>query len=255
MARTLRKAELWSHVTQVGVIREKTGTHGATTVKAGAGGVVGAVSIPITTTTNFVDLDVLIIGNAELMEINGEEGAAADPLLLKYPLFRAHLNPEPVVAGARTVLGDISDDGATAGVSGGDFNPVRSATKRLVQAYLIGHIEEVVEFKLENFNLENLAAAMGVSDVPQATTGPITGAGSSVDPFRVVLDGSNISAGPPIVQAFYFTGAVKGGGMVEIQAWGAEVDPTAMTTQYQRGQVAYVPFRIRPCAGLSFETY
>jgi hypothetical protein len=254
MARTLRKAELWSHVTQVGVIREKTGTHGATTVKTGAGGVADAVSIPVTAFTNFTDLDLLLVGNAELMECNAEEGAGADPLLLKYPLYRAHAAGEPVVAAAKTVLGDISDEGVTAGVSGGDFNAVRSATKRLVQAYLIGHIEEVVEFKVENFNLENLAATAGESDVPGATAGPITGAGTAADPYRLVVDGTDIAV-PAIVQAFYFTGALKGGGAVEIQAWGAEVDPTAMTAQYQRGQVAYIPFRIRPCAGLSFETY
>jgi hypothetical protein len=256
MARTLRKAELWSHVTQVGVIREKTGTHGSTTVKTGAGGVAAAVSIPVTASANFADLDILMIGDAEQMEINGEEGAAADPLALKYPLFRAHPAGEPIVTGIKTVLGDIDDSGVTAGVSGGDFNAVKSATKRLVQAYLIGHLEEVIEFKVENYNLENLATAMGVSDTPAATAGPITGAGIAADPWRLVLDGTNIGiAGVPIVQAFYFTGALKGGGVVEIQAWGAAVDPTAFTAQYQRGQPALLPFRIRPCAGLSFETY
>jgi hypothetical protein len=254
MARTLRKAELWSHVTQVGVIRPVTTTPGSTTVATA--NAAGAVTLVVVDgTTNFTNGDPLIIGNAEQMEVNAIEAAPNNTEPLKYPLFRVHAVGETMIEAVKIVLGDVSDEGVTAGVSGGDFNPVKSATKRLVQAYLIGHIEEVVEFKVENWNLENLASAMGVSDVPQATTGPITGAGVAADPYRLVLDGTNITAGPPIVQAFYFTGALKGGGAVEIQAWGAEVDPTALTAQYQRGQPSYIPFRIRPTAGLSFETY
>ena len=254
MARALRKSELWSHVTQVGVIRAVSGG-GSTTIATAP--VAGAVTLVVADgVTSFTNGDPLLIGNAELMEVNAIEAAPNKTEPLKYPIFRAHAVGETMVEGVKIVLGDISDDGVTAGVSGGDFNPVRSATKRLVQAYLVGHIEEVVEFKVENWNPENLAAAMGVSDVPHATAGPITGAGVVADPWRLVLDGTNIGvSGVAIVQAFYFTGALKGGGAVEIQAWGAEVDPTALTTQHQRGQVGYIPFRVRPCAGLSFETY
>jgi hypothetical protein len=253
MARTLRKAELWSHVTQVGVLRTVSGG-GSTTVATAP--VAGAVTVALADgVTSFTNGDPLLLGTAEQMEVNQIEAAPNNTEPLKYPIFRAHAIGEPVVEAVKIVLGDIDDSGVTAGVSGGDFNAVKSATKRLVQAYLIGHLEEVIEFKVENYNLENLASAMGVSDVPNATTGPITGAGVVADPYRLVLDGTNITSGPAIVQAFYFTGALKGGGLVEIQAWGAEVDPTALTAQHQRGQPAYIPFRVRPCAGLSFETY
>jgi hypothetical protein len=253
MPRTLRKSELWASVTQVGYIEEAPGTHGDTTVKTG-GAVADVLTCPVTGTTNFTNGDPVFIGAAEQMEFNQINAAPADPMPCKYPVFRAHDAGEDFVEAVRTVLGDISDQGVTAGVGGADFTAVRSATKRLVQAYLLGHVEELVEFQVENWNLENVAKSRAIADSVSALTGPITGAGTSALPYRLVDDASKMS-NASTSRVFYFTGATKGGGVVEIQAWGAEIDPGAAQSTYARGQVAYLPFRIRPCAGLSYEFY
>lgn len=252
MPRTNRMSEYFSKMTGVGVIRAVS-AGGSTTVKTG-GAPADVATCPVTAFATFVDTDPLIIGDAEQMEINKIEGTPADPMPLAYPLFRAHIAGEAVKEGVKTVLGDLTDEGAAAGFSG-EFNPMKSATRRLVQGYVLGHLEGLVEFKLNSWNLENIAAALGISDVPSALTGPITGAGSAADPYRLVVDGSDMSTTPSIVQACYFTGALKGGGVVEIQAWGAEVDPTTFNLMYKTGAPAELPFKIRPVGGISFETY
>lgn len=242
MPRLLKKAELFSHVTEVGYIREKTGTHGATTLTAAA--VKGATTLPIASSVNFDDGDIILIDSGESMEVAQQSGAAAIPLGIRSSLARAHVSGIAVVEAARTKLGDMTDDGVDLSLAEGDFNAIMAATLRAPAGYLVGHIAQMLEFSIEHLNPENLAAALGI---PESR---ISGAGSAASPTKLDLLADEFASDTDA--AWYFQGVRKDGTIVEIQAWGVEVDPTAagQAMKFARGQAAPVRFRLRPTAGI-----
>ena len=240
--RLYKKAELFSDLREVGYIREATGTHGATTLNGAVAK--GATTITVTSATNFADGDIIIIDSGESMEIAQQSGApAGNVITLRTALAMAHATGVAVLEGARTKLGDVTDDGVDCSPGEGDFNMIAAATKRGPVGYLAGHIAQLVEFGIEHLNLENVAAALGIPETA------ITGSGTAAAPHSLNLLPDDFATAADA--AWYFTGVRKDGMNVEVQLWGVEVDPTGLgALKFARGQVTPVRFRLRPTAGM-----
>lgn len=250
MARLNKKAELFSHLTEVGIIREATGTHDESQpiVSAIAKGATSAQISPSATT---VDGDLLIIGEGELMEVATQSGAPASSVrTFKNGVARAHAAGEPIYEAARTILGDLTDEGVQLTLAEGDFNAILAATQREPVGYLTGHIAQMAEFGILNLNPENLASALGM---PESL---IAGSGSSAAPTKLDLIPEDFASDTED-KAFYFKGVRKDGMIIEVQLWGVEVDPTALSQalQFSRGQQMPTPFRVRPTAGVRWLSY
>lgn len=247
MARLYKNAEIFSHVSEVGFMREATGTHGDTTLSANAAK--GALSLTVTAITNFADGDYIAIGApGDTQEIGQISGApAGNTINLRSALAIAHLSGEEVFEVTRTKLGDLTDDGVDVTWGEGDFNAITAATKRGAVAYLVGHASQLLEFSILNTNPENVAAALGIPETN------ISGAGTAANPTR--LDTAPDDFVTALAAAWYFTGIRKDGSTVEIQAWGVDVDPNTGAQKFTRGQASPIRFRLRPTAGIRYLAY
>jgi hypothetical protein len=247
MARLYKNAELFSHVTEIGYMREATGTHGDTTLSANAAK--GASTITVTSATNFADGDYLFIGApGDTQEIAQQSGAPAGSVItLRSTLAMAHLSGEEVSEVTRTKLGDLSDDGVDVTWGEGDFNAITAATKRGAVGYLVGHASQLLEFSVINTNPENVAASLGI---PEAN---VTGAFTAANPTK--LDMAPDDFVTAVAAAWYFVGLRKDGSTVEIQAWGVDVDPNTGAQKFARGQASPARFRLRPTAGIRYLAY
>lgn len=223
-------------------MREAPATHGDSTLSVAAAA--GATTITVASSTNFADGDYFLIGTNETMEIAQQSGAPAGSVItLRSPLAYAHVIGEVVKEVARTILGDVTDDGVDCTPAEGDFNLINAATKRGPVGYLMGHIAQLIEFGIEHYNLDNLAAALGIPETA------ITGTGVAATPHSLNILPDSFSTA--IDAAWFFTGVRKDGMNVEVQAWGVEVDPTGLgSLKFARGQVTPVRFRLRPTAGM-----
>lgn len=247
MPRVNRKTEYFSHLTEVGQIREATGTHGDTTLSAAAAK--DATSLTVTAITNFSDGERLIIDTGELMEVNQVSGTpAGNTINLRSPLARAHASGVVVKEASLIVLGDTTDEGVSLTLGEGDFNSIGAANKRAIVTHLLGHIDQRMGFSIENWVLENILAALGI---PESA---LKGAGTAANPYRIVALADDFATDTEI--AWYGKGARKDGRIQEVHAWGGEVDPTALQNlTLARGQVAPIAFSIRPTAGIAFYDY
>lgn len=245
MPRLNKKAELFSHLTEVGLIRARAAGGGSGTL--GANAAKGALVMQtVATPTNFDDQDLVIVGTAESMEIAQQVGVAgANTINIKNGLARAHAAGSTVVEGERTILGDMPDDGLSLVLADGEFNAIMAATQREPVGYLVGHIAQMAEFGILNLNPENLCAALGMAE------SAISGAGTPASPTKLDLHPDDFASATGDL-AFYFRGIRKDGLNIEVQLWGVEVDPTALSQalQFARGQQMPTPFRVRPTAGV-----
>ena len=244
MARLNKKAELFSHLTEVGIMRPKlTATTLGSAVAAGA-----TVMNPAFIDGAIVADDYGILGSGESMEVF-QLLTATPAFEAKSGFYRAHAIGEYLSAVSRTVLGDLSDEGVSLVLAEGDFNAILSATQREPVGYLAGHIAQMAEFSVLNLNPENLATALGMAE------GAIVGTGSAADPTVLDLVPDAFAAEDDL--AFYFKGVRKDGLNIEVQLWGVEVDPTALSQalQFARGQQMPTPFRLRPTAGVRWLSY
>ena len=233
MARLLTNAELWSHVTAVGVIRDVSG--GGSTTIATTALAVGDTAVTLAAASSFANDDLIRIGDESNEEVAViESGGGTTSLVLSSGVAYAHAVGEAVVEQERTVLGDVADDGIDVEYQA-DRTQVNAATRRERLAFLIGNVNARMTFDVRNHSLENVAATLGVSE------GNITGAGSAADPS--VMDATPDDWDEQANQSFYFTGALKNGTTVEIQLWRTSVDPNKTVT-YARGGSPSLPFAV-----------
>lgn len=246
MARKLNNAQLWNALGTVGVMREKTSTHGSSTLDGAHAA--AAATITVIAATNFGDGDLIRIGSGNTMEVHAQVGAPAGQVLtLQNPLEYAHASGEVVVELAKTVLGDTDDDGVSSDAEG-DFAAVYGATRRMVLAFRGGHHAPTISFNLREFALENLAFALGMTEAS------ILGAGSAVDPYRLVQNPEKF--GLALDQIVYFTGVLHDTVTnLEVRGWGCEVDwSKAGKHTFKRGDAggAVVPVVLRPTSAIEY---
>lgn len=234
MARLNHKGEYWSHLDQVQIIRDATGSPGNTTTNALAS--VGGVTIDVVSATNFTDGDLVRIGLRDLLEINQIEGAPATTMPLRFPLIYAHASGSVFVEQAGADVGHISDDGVSITFSG-DHNVVNAATKRLATAYLTGHAEIQAEFAVLGFAEENLALAVGQSEAD------VGGSGTTAAPTTIAITADDFNEDNDL--SWRFSGARKDGSTVLVDLMATEMDFSAVTFQLQRGSPSPFPMRAR----------
>lgn len=249
MTRLNNKKELWHHLSSVNVVRDTTGG-GSTTLAAAT--TAGGTTLSATASTNFAPGDLVRIdsgGNEEWNEINGAiTGAGPFSFPLKYPIYAVHPTGADVVEISKTNLGHVVDGGVTVQFDGDD-NAVNSATRRLVLGYLTGHVGITATFGVTGYNVESFMTAMGSLD----TSANVTGTGVSATPFRGVID--TTKAKEIFNIGFSYDGVRKDGGIVEMQLWGVEFNPTAVQNQVARGPVSGISMACRVTAGLAVIQY
>ena len=247
MPRLNKKAELFSHLTEVGVMREASGVHGDTTLSIAAAAAATVLEVPAT--GDFTAGDYVMIDAAESMEIAQVDIQSPTQLKARNGIYRAHPVGTPVVEVVRTILGDLTDEGVQLALAEGDFNAILSATQREPVGYIAGHIAQMAEFGILNLSPENLCAALGI---PESA---ISGSGSAAEPTKLDLMPDAFASEADA--AWYFRGVRKDGMNIEVQLWGVEVDPTALSAalQFARGNPVTTPFRLRPTAGVRWLQY
>lgn len=246
MPRLIKKAEFFSHITEVGFIRESVTSPATTALSAGVAK--GIKVLPVSSIVGFTTGDLVIINSAESMEIGRIATAATNQITLRSQLARAHDTGVSVTRGSRVKLGDVTDDGVDLLLAEGDFNAVTAATMRQTAGYLLGHIAQGMSFAIEHTNSNNIAAALGI---PESN---ISGTNTELDPEILDIQADAMGTAPEF--AWYFFGARKDGTLMEAQAWGVEVDPTAIgAIKHARGAPAPIPFNLRPTAGIRWLTY
>lgn len=244
MARTNKKGELFSHLTQFGVFRDKTGTFGSTTLSADLAA--GSTAVACAAITNFADQDFARVGAQEDVEIIRAQGAPGSLTITSaWATGKAHLSGDAVVEQTLTDLGHIADDGVKFSISGDD-TAVKSAIRRLTLGYLLGYCEFVFEVMLEGFNLENIATALGIAE------GAVTGSGTTAAPSSLFLDGSSFRSQNDL--CFQATGVRKDGLITTAQFLGVELDIAALQTAFARGNPALIPIRGRCTSGVRLLT-
>lgn len=244
MSRTNKKGELFSHLSFMGVFRDKSTTPGTTTTSA----VVDAKSatLPITAVSSFSNGDYVRVDSGETVEILKIQGTPATALPLREPTGMAHDSGVEVVEQVLTNLGNISDAGFRMNLSGDD-SAVFSATRGLAVGYLKGNLEMIFEVELEGFNLANIATVLGI---PESA---ITGTGSLESPHSLFSNGENIRTENDL--SFLAQGARKDGKIVNFFMMGVELDFTALTTALARGTPALLPLRGRVTSGVRWSTH
>lgn len=250
MTRLNNKKELWRHLSTVNLVKDSTGTFGSTTLAAAPS--IGATSISCAANTNFSNGDLIRYGsgdNWEYNEINGSiTGAGPYSFPVKYPVALTHASGEAVVEQTKTPLGHIVDGGVTVAFEGDD-NAVNSATRRLVLGYLTGHIGITASFGVLGMNAENWMAAMGSID----TSTNITGSGTPSAPYRGVIDATKAKEIFDI--GLFFDGTRKDAGIVDVQLWGVEFNPTAVQSVMGRGAAAGISVSVHACSGIAVIQY
>ena len=232
MARLLTNADIWSHVTAVGVLRDVSG--GMTSTVAVAATAKGDTSIEVAAIGTLTTDDPFRVGDDNNEEVGFVESVSSNVITTKNELAFAHEIGEALVEQERTVLGQLTDDGVDVEHQA-DRNQINAATRRERLGFLIGNTNDRVTFALRNHSLENIMAAMGVPE------GNIGGAGTAADSSTADLTHDDWDTVEN--QAFYFTGALKNGTTVEVHLWRTEMDPNS-TISYVRGQAADIPFAL-----------
>jgi hypothetical protein len=230
MARKNTNEELWTVVSQFGILRDATaGTPGDTTTDAAASA--GDALVSVVSETNFTAGDWIRIDGGNKMEVQQVLSTAAGQLNLEDELAFAHLSGVAVKELLRVDIGDITDDGVVRDTEV-ETAEVRAATTAQKYAELVTNVSGQVSANLLNHSPENLLASLGIAETE------LRGTGTTADPW--IADLTFDSVGTVINEAVYFTGALNDGTTVEIQGWGAEWEGTQSVT-YVRGGTVSLP--------------
>lgn len=245
MARRNLKGELFAHITDAGVFRDTAG--GGSSTAAAALPAAGSYStLNVASGTNFVAGDFYRLRAVDnYPEIGQVDSIVTNAITPRYPLHRALVVGDPVVEQTQVSFGHIAQDGIkyNCAVSQED---VRAANRRLWLGQLLGYGKITLEFSVLGYNLENILAALGMLD----TSANILGAGTQADPTRAFIDGTKIREQNDL--CWYVNGTRKDGRVLLLQAWGCELDYTAVEHALARGKATATPIRLTPTHAVSF---
>jgi len=226
MARSNTNAELWSALSQFGMMDDSTSSPMSTTLSSSEAE--GQTVLSVVITTNGSSHDYFRVGASGNSEVAQIETATTVAITCKSAIAYAHASGEEVVELTRTDLGDVSDDGVQWEVVA-DRTRIDAATQRHAYGHHINHTEYRVTVALENLSNENMATIMGIKESLNH------GAGTAADPTVVDWTPDDIDGIDPL--HFWARGTLKNGTTIEMQAWDCDVDPSKTFT-IARGQDA-----------------
>jgi hypothetical protein len=230
MARLNTNDELWTAVSQGGVIRDTVGGE-ADTLNALVAA--GATALTEATGTNaWAPGDLLRIESGGDAEVAVVEAYSTPAITLVSALGFGHPVGAAVVQQEKVDLGAISDDGVNR-ENAVEKTEIRASTQAGIYATLVTSVTGRINWNLLNHSMENVMLTLGMDETL------ITGGGTAADPTIADLLFDNV--GSLQNHALYFTGALKNGVVFQIEAWGADIDGN-QTVNYLRGQQVVLPF-------------
>jgi len=230
MARINSSDELWTVISEVGIIRDVAAGESDT---LGTLAAAGATTLTEATGTNaWAAGDLLRIGTGSDAEVAIVEAYSTPTITLVSETMKEHAALEPLVEQAKVNIGAIADDGVNR-ENAVETTEIRAATQAGIYATLTTSVSGRISFNLLTHSMENVLLSMGIDEAN------ISGTGVVADPF--VADINFDLIGTLNNHAVYFTGARKDGTTVQIEAWAAEFDGN-QTVTYLRGQQVTLPF-------------
>lgn len=232
------RAELFSHINEVGVFQEKSGGGDSVTITDAL--VAGAkTTVTVADETGFADEDFIRIrGIHDRPEINQIASLAVDVLTPRF----YHQLASPIGSAVRsmiqTSLGHIAE-GFRVALSGSE-EEVNADTRRLTLTHLLQHIRPEINFSVLSFNLENLMASLGMNE----GSPNIVGTGTAADPTRAWVDGSKIDENN--ASSWYVNGTRKDGRILNMILMDCNLMYTGKTQSTARGQRSMIQFQLVP---------
>jgi hypothetical protein len=229
MARLNTSDELWAAVSEAGFLRDVSGGESDTISAVSA----GAVSLTEVTGTNAWSAgDYLRIESGSALEVAIVEAYSTPTITLVSPLAFDHPAGSAVVEQEKVNLGAVADDGINR-ENAVERTEIRAVTQAGIYATLVTSVSGRISFNLLNHSMENVLAAMGIDEAN------IGGTGVAADPYIGDVDFNKIDE--LLNHSIYFTGALKDGTTIQVEAWNAEFDGN-QTVTYLRGQAVTLPF-------------
>jgi hypothetical protein len=229
MARINSSDELWTVISEVGVIRDAAAGE-SDTLNAAASA--GATTLTEATGTNaWAAGDILRVGTGSAAEVAIVDSYTTPTITLVSALMNDHAAGEPVVEQVKVNIGAIADDGVNR-ENAVETTEIRAATQAGIFATLTTSVSGRISFNILTHSLENVLLSMGIDEAN------ITGTGTAADPYVADINFDDI--GTLTNHAIYFTGARKDGTTVQIEAWAADFDGN-QTVNYLRGQQVTLP--------------
>ena len=245
MARRNLKGELFAHISDAGVFRDTAG--GGSSTAAAALPAAGSYStLNVASGTNFTAADFYRLRAIDnYPEIGQVDAITINAITPRYPLHRALVVGDPVVEQSQVSFGHISQEGVKYNLAVSQED-VHAANRRLWIAQLMGYAKITLDFSVLGFNLENILSALGMLD----TSANILGTGTAADPTRAFIDGTKIREQNDL--CWYVNGTRKDGRTLLMQAWGCELDYSAVEHSLARGKAAPIALRLSPTHAVSF---
>lgn len=237
--------ELFRRLTQVGIIRDATGTFGSSTLSGAEAR--GSAAVDVAAITNFSDTDLIRIGSGSALEENEVAGApAGSTITLAAITDRDHMAGEAVVERNRVNIGHVEEGGITIAQSHETFE-VRAATSQTPLIRRTTNVPQDITFPGLNFSVENLALACGLDEAAAQTA---VGSGTAVAPYRVRWNADFMEALQNI--SLYASGVLEGGDFIEVLGFGLEFDlnkniqlaQNAATSMIMGGRVHMIEWRV-----------
>lgn len=239
MARTNKKGELFSHLTQFGIFRDATSSPGSSTLSGAEAE--GQTVLSLVSSTNFAAGDYSRVGADEDVEIIQQEGApAGNDITSRWALGRDHASGEAVVEQTLTDLGHITDEGVRWAIEG-DGEVIKSAIRRLELGLMAGHVGIRFEVDLEGYALENIATMLGMNE------SRVGGSGTAASPTTLFVGGEKIRENNS--QSFMATGLLKDGRTCRALFMGVELDINGLESQLRRGGLSTLRIAGRAYSG------
>lgn len=182
---------------------------------------VGMLDTDVAAITGGAAGDYVLISGDGGVELTKISSAAGTNFVWDRPLAIAQSSGADVDEATEINLGHVEESGAT---FGGTYSltPINAATSRVALASLAESAELTFEIPLLGYNNLNLQAAFGVTEAE-------LGAGSSSDPYRVVIGRSTVGTQSSI-QAFRLAGVRFDSKNVEIDILEATMEVNANIT-------------------------
>jgi hypothetical protein len=238
MARALSSNKVFHQLTSWGRLDDDTGT-GAMSAQAAK----GATSIVLggAEGANFLAGDIIRIGaNGDNCSVNSITSIATDTLTLDDPLARLYPATTVVNELATTDLGALDENGVQFSVSS-DETEVLAGTQKDIYLFIGGAAGSSLTFSLRDFESENLAEVLGISDA----VGNNVHTGGFVGPLEDVGSRSFL---PYIAQ-----GTLEDATAVKVFFWACKVAALDANIQLVYGTPTVLAFNGRVVSGFSVQ--
>ena len=203
----------------------------------------GSKDIDVTTAegSSFTVGDRIRIGsngnNAEICEI---ASIATDKLTVVLPLSRALVITEVITVLTAVNFGATDENGVNLETTQGE-TPIVAGTQKITYLFINQNLEEQLSFALRDFDAENLAASLGMSD---SSSGIVDASGVTLP-----LDVDTVTQS---YVPWIFEGLLEDSTAVTAFVFAAKVASANQTMQFVEGQATIIPFTLRSIGNRAF---